>query len=104
MCALNSFYEPFCNDILDATKNIALSEKQHLLRSYCEERNLAMKEMILGTSNVSLTAKPNRVVKTVCIKSNLSSNPYAKMEFEIDTLPQDYGYQYTHEIGNPVPI
>ena len=63
-----------------------------------------MKEMILGTSNVSFTAKPNRVVKTVCIKSNLSSNPYANMEFEVDTLPQDYGYQFTHEIGNPVPI
>ena len=63
-----------------------------------------MKKMILGTSNVFLTAKPSLVVKAVCIKSNLPSDPYAKMEFEVDTLPQDYGYQFTHEIGNPVPI
>ena len=39
-----------------------------------------MKEMILETSNASLTAKPNRVVKMVCIKSDLSSDSYAKME------------------------
>lgn len=63
-----------------------------------------MKEMILETSNASLTAKPNRVVKMVCIKSDLSSDSFAKMEFEVDTSPKGYGYHFTHETGNLVPI